>query len=381
MGKTQKIKNRIKNSSFFGLIYLIVVWILIKFLQLFIRPNNKQILFISYSGRQFSDTPKEAYEMLYDDPMFTEYELVWAFNNPKEFTQAEIGRKVSANSPLFFYHLLKSKYWIANSSIDRLIPFSHKRNIYIQFWHGIPLKTLGHSEIGLSKLVKYWYGHVEFDFMFTYGSYDLQKFKEIFPKTKRFVEEGQLRKNIVKRYERQTKPTNIKKQLNIKSDKPILLYVPTFRGYQAKEQTKLTAETLGKLSETYMVIYRGHYFSEGKKIKNIVTADKYSLYKLFMIADVLITDFSSVFFDFIEYGKKIYLFQPDVKEYYVRRGVYLDAKQDLGLPVAYSEAELLNLLQEKDYDYQVLENVREQYNPHSGDEAAMALKKILMHLS
>ena len=270
---------------------------------------------------------------------------------------------------------------MANSSIDRLIPFSHKRHIYIQFWHGVPMKTLGHAEIGLSRLVQYWYDHVQFDFMFTYGDYDLEKFKEVFPKTKRFVEHGQLRKNIVTRYEKNITPARVKYQLGIKSEKPILLYVPTFRGYQAREQTTLTQATLEKLSETYTVIYRGHYFSEEKKLKNIVTADQYSLYKLFMIADVLITDFSSVFFDFIEYGNKIYLFQPDVKEYYVRRGVYLDAKKDLGLPVAYSEAELLNLLQEKDYDYQVLENVREQYNPHSGDEAAMALKKILMHLS
>lgn len=381
MNNIQKIKNKIKNSTFLGMIYLIIVGTFIKFLQIFVKPNEKQILFISYSGRQFSDTPREAFKMLNEDPEFKDFDLVWAFNNLKKFNQKELGRKISANSPMFFYHLLKSKYWIANSSIDRLIPFSHKKNIYIQFWHGIPLKTLGHAEIGLSRLVQYWYDHVDFDFMFTYGDYDLEKFKDIFPKTKRFVEHGQLRKNIVKRYQHQISIKKIKKQLKIESNKPILLYVPTFRGYDAKKQTILKPETLKKLSESYTVIYRGHYFSDGKKKENIITANSYSLYKLFMITDVLVTDFSSVFFDFIVYNKKIYLFQPDVDEYCVRRGVYLDAKKDLGLPVAYSDKELMQLVKKDNYDFQLLNDISSYYNPHTGEEAADALKNILMQLS
>lgn len=378
MGRAQKIKNRIKNSSFFGMSYLTGTLILVKLLQLFIKPNEKQILFISYSGRQYSDTPKEAYNMLRTDPDFADYELVWAFNKPKLYKQPELGRKISSNSPTFFFHLLKSKYWIANSSIDRLIPFKHEQHVYIQFWHGVPLKSLGHSEVGLSRLVQYWYDHVQFDFMFTYSDYDLEKFKAVFPRTKQFVTQGQLRKNIVQRYEQNITPARIKYQLGIKSDKPVLLYLPTFRGYDAKEQTNLTEATLNKLSETYTVIYRGHYFTDGAGKGQIITAKNYSLYKMFTIADTLITDFSSVFFDFVEYGKKVYLFQPDVSEYIVRRGIYLDANKDLHLPVAYSEVELMALMQADNYDYQVLKKIKEEYNPHEGDEAANALKKILM---
>lgn len=380
MFQLQKLKNRIKRSSFLGIFYLVVVGIFIKVLQIFIRPNEKQILFISYSGRQFSDTPREAFKILKEDPLFEDFDLVWAFNNPKKFNQKELGRKISANSPTFFYHLLKSKYWIANSSIDRLIPFSHKRNIYIQFWHGVPLKTLGHAEIGLSRLVQYWYDHVDFDFMFTYGNYDLEKFKDIFPKTKRFVEHGQLRKNIVKRYEHQVSPQKIKRQLKIKSNKPILLYVPTFRGYNSKEPTTLSDKALKELSKKYTVIYRGHYFSDGEAKKSVITANKYSLYKLFMITDVLITDFSSVFFDFVVYGKKIYLFQPDINEYYVRRGVYLDAKKDLELPVAYSEKELIKMIQDNNYNFQVLDDISSRYNPHDAEESVDALRNILIQL-
>lgn len=150
----QKIKNRIKKSTAFGLMYYVIVLSWIKFLQIFVRPNQKQILFISYSGRQYSDSPKEAYLQLRKDPAFADYKFVWSFNNPDDFVNADVDHIVRANTPLYFYHLLKSKYWIANSTIDRLIPFSHPRNVYIQFWHGVPMKKLGLDEAGLSPLVR-----------------------------------------------------------------------------------------------------------------------------------------------------------------------------------------------------------------------------------
>ena len=378
MISTQQVKNIIKNSSMFGWIYFWVGIVVVKVLQLFIKPNEKQVLFISYSGRQFSDTPKEAFNLLRLDPAYEDYKLIWAFNKPKDFKDSTIKYKISANSPLFFYHLLRSKYWVANSSIDRLIPFKHDENIYIQFWHGIPMKALGHSEIGLAPLVQHWYDNVSFDFMFTYSEYDLQKFKDVFPRTKRFVSSGQLRKQIVKRYDSRMSVERIKAELGIKSDKKILLYVPTFRGYPAKEQTTLTDAALDRLSKDFTVVYRGHYFSKTTESGSIVGADRFSLYKLMIIADVLITDYSSVFFDFAVYNMPVYIFQTDVEEYKVKRGLYFSA-EDLEIPVAYSEADLFDLLACEDYDYASLESMNKKFNPHTAEEAVFSFKSIMMH--
>lgn len=378
MTRAQQLKNIIKKSKIFGNIYFFIGVLFVKILQVFVRPNEKQILFMSYSGRQFSDTPKEAFNLLREDPAFKDYKLVWAFNNVNEFNDETIEHKISANSPLFFYHLLKSKYWIANSTIDRLIPFKHERNVYIQFWHGIPMKALGHAEIGLAPLVQHWYDNVSFDYLFTYSDYDLQKFKELFPKTKRFIDSGQLRKKIVERYHASTSKLKIKKELGITSRKPVLLYVPTFRGYESQEQTKLTDEALVELSEKYVVIYRGHYFSKAKNFSSIIMADTFSLYKLFMIADVLVTDYSSVFFDFAPYNKPIYLFQPDLAEYSIKRGLYFSA-EELGLPVSYTEHELLGRLSNQAYDLDTIKELNKKFNPHSGKKAVYTLKNIISH--
>ena len=377
MVNAQKIKNVVKNSSVFGRVYYWLGIFSVKTLQLFIKPNSKQILFMSYSGRQFSDTPKEAYQQLRDDPAFSDYKLVWAFNSPKKNKHAGLAHVVNANSPFYFIHLLRSKYWISNSSIDRLIPFDHKKYVYIQFWHGVPMKTLGHAEHGLAPLVQHWYDHVKFDYLFTYGSYDTQKFKEVFPLTKRIVESGQLRKLIVKRYAKLGKE-KIKAELGIKSDKPILLYVPTFRGYESTTQTKLSTGFLERMTSKYTVIYRGHYFSSAVQAGDIIAADSFSLYKLFNVADIMITDYSSVLFDFASMDKPIYLFQPDIEEYEVKRGLYMQG-EELGLQVAHSEADIEHCLMENDFNVSAVKKLVQKFDPKSGEEALAHLKAIIYH--
>lgn len=173
--------------------------IIINILKLVIKPNEKQILFTSYSGRQFSDSPKEAYTSLKEDPAFDGYKMLWAFNQPNKYKGIPKSDKISSNSIIYFYYLLRSKYWVANSSIDRLVPFEHPNNIYIQFWHGIPMKTLGIDEHETHQLIRNWYENAEFDYFFTYGPFDTKIFKHVFPRTKHFMQVGQLRKRVTER--------------------------------------------------------------------------------------------------------------------------------------------------------------------------------------
>lgn len=370
----QRAKSWIKNAKFVGRVYFVVVFAVIKILQLFVKPQEDRILFMSYSGRQYSDTPKEAYLALKDDPEFANFEFFWAFNEPDKFPQVDTAHKVNSNSPLFFLELLKSRYWIANSSIERLVPFKHPRNIYIQFWHGIPMKTLGRDEKGLAPLVRYWYKHAQFDYLFTYGQYDAEKFKRIFPQTKHILNVGQLRKRIVIRRAKKGRE-KLLKEFGVTGDKPVLLYVPTFRSYQPTVATNFSIGFLEKLAENYTVLYRGHYFDTDNQPKNLELVNRKSLYKLFAIADMLVTDYSSVIFDYAALEKPIYLFQPDIDEYKLKRGLYL-AGEDTNLPVAHSEQELWELLAQP-YNQANVEQLLQQYNAHQPDEALITLKDII----
>lgn len=377
----QKIKNFIKSSKLFGFSWLFFGYILITILKIFVKPNEKQILFMSYSGRQYSDTPMEAYHLIREDPMFKDYELVWAFNRPQDFNQSGIRRKISSNRLSYFYHLLKSKYWISNTSIDRLIPFKHPSNVYIQFWHGIPMKALGHDEHGLAPLVQYWYDNVKIDYLFTYSKYDTEQFKKLFPMTNNVREVGQLRKNIKIRYDRIYRAKRIKRQLNIKNNKPVLLYVPTYRSGSDPNRGILSAAAIKKLTLKYNVIYRGHYFTNDKYFDGFFIASKFSLYKLFIITDVMVTDYSSVFFDFLEYMKPIYLFQSDLEMYRKERGFSIDPKIT-ELPIYYEENDLVDKIiddskDKQQYDVKILSRLNNKFNPHQSVETVDELKSII----
>lgn len=363
----QKIKNVIKNSPFLGALYSGMLGICIFFLRHMIRVNDKQIMFASYSGRQISDTPLAAYQILKADPEFEDYHFVWAVNQPGNFPEFEDVEQVKMDSIGYFIQLLKSKYWISNASIERLIPFKHPNNIYIQFWHGVPLKTLGHSEPDLPHLVQRWYDHVELDYLFAYSSYDAEKLHGLFPQTKQVVERGQLRKWLSD----QVQPDlALKAQLG--NDKPVLLYVPTYRNDQQIEAF-LNTDELTDLMHDYQVIYRGHYFSERTDLPGLIDGNQFDLYQLFAVADLLITDYSSVMFDFAYWQKPIYLYAPDLENYQATRGFFLNPKS-LGLPVVESFDDLKTTLTAAEPMTDVLQALEMTYDPHDVDQTIEAFK-------
>lgn len=362
----QKLKNMIKNSKTLGLLYGGMQLMLIKTLQLFVPVDDKQILFMSYSGRQFGDSPRTAFELLQADPMYSDFKFVWAFNDPSAFDHPGITKKVSANSLSYFYHLLRSKYWVSNASIERLTPFKHPKNTYIQFWHGVPMKHLGPDEAQLSPLVKHWYKKADFDYLFTYGPYDTERFEHIFPNAKRYNQVGQLRKYALEQQRENFNRLEVMRRLRLNPNKPSLLYAPTFREYEVAKDSLayLGAEVLEQLAKTYNVIYRGHYFASlPTEMPGVTIANEADLNELFLVSDLLVTDYSSLLFDYAPEQKPIYLYEADLVEYKEKRGLYVSG-EELGLPVAHSEHELLAaLMQVEKLESAAVEDLLMHYNP------------------
>ena len=92
----------------------------------------------------------------------------------------------------------------------------------------------------------------------------------------------------------------------------------------------------------------------------------------------MITDYSSVLFDFASMDKPIYLFQPDIEEYEVKRGLYMQG-EELGLQVAHSEADIEHCLMENDFNVSAVKKLVQKFDPKSGEEALAHLKAIIYH--
>ena len=108
--------------------------------------DKRMILFESYWGRQFACSPRAVYEELCRSSAGRKYKIVWAFEEPERFRELFEGRK---NVRLVKYHsrehircYARAGFWITNSRTPAGI-WKKRGQIYVQTWHGTPLKKIG----------------------------------------------------------------------------------------------------------------------------------------------------------------------------------------------------------------------------------------------
>ncbi|MGL4341557.1 MAG: CDP-glycerol glycerophosphotransferase family protein, partial [Lactococcus lactis] len=107
----------------------------------FVKTDDKLVIFASFNGKAYSDNPRYLFEYLRDHEEFASYHFVWAFKVKRSVNRAKV---VKFNSFSYYYLLSKAKYWVFNS---KMAPYYHKKGeqVYLQTWHGTPLKRLGHD--------------------------------------------------------------------------------------------------------------------------------------------------------------------------------------------------------------------------------------------
>jgi len=154
---------------------------------------------------------------------------------------------------------------------------------------------------------------------------------------------------------------NIKERLGISKDKKVLLYAPTFRDNSQDKHNKYTMnisldyERLHKsLDKKFVILTRFHYLVDDLHKNNndfIINVSNYpDMTELFLISDILITDYSSVFFDFANTDKPIFFYMDDIEEYRDNiRGFYLDIYKDLPGPICESNDELIKQIKNNSF--------------------------------
>lgn len=258
-----------------------------------------------------------------------------------------------------------AKYLINDTSFT--VEFRKKDGqIYVNTWHGTPLKSLGKSD----KTEFYKMGNVQKNFVCS--DYLLCPNEH----TRKCIVEDYMLENIsngkiiMAGYPRNEAFFNpapvdaIKSELEI-LEKRIYAYMPTFRGGVRKGRTNkndiyllfFLYELDKRLNDDEIFFVNIHPLARSKvkfnQFKHIKPFPKnYETYEFLNIADVLVTDYSSVFFDFACSGKKIILFPYDKEDYLQSRGMYLDM-EDLPFPQVETADELImELRSSKQYDDQ-----------------------------
>lgn len=383
-----------------------IVRILYKLLYRFIKIDDKLVIFISFHGRGYSDNPRAIYEYMISDERFKDYHFVWFIKNYKSKNiSIPKGRVVEYFSLRYFYLMSKAKYWVINCKMPTYI-CKKKEQIYLQTWHGTPLKRLAHdiqssddmtfyrSGISFEKMVEsYDIDVMKYNYMISPNQFCTKVFQSAFAINKeRLIETGYPRNDFITNAT-QNVAQNIKNKLNIPLDKKVILYAPTWRdnsyvasGYtfELKANFHLWKKMLGN---EYVVIFKPHYlivnkYKNDESLKGFLYSidAEAEINELYVISDVLITDYSSVFFDYAILNRPIYFYMYDLEEYKDElRGFYLDIYSEIPGKIYEKEELLLKDISLQIFDYSMLEEFNKRFNHAQTGDCAKKVVDIVFN--
>lgn len=333
------------------------------------RTDKRLIVFESFSGRGYSDSPKAIYEYMLHNDEYNDFRFVWIFREPEKYGFiTDNPRTVTAvyMSTSYERYLAKAGYWIFNyRALDHLVP--KKNQVYVQCWHGTPLKRLGYdimkSDNAMNSLEeikdKYRRDAARFSYLLSPCAFATEKFTTAWNlkewgKADAVIETGYPRNDFLVNHT-SADADLIRKKLGLENEeRKVILYAPTWRDNQHDSGVGYTYRTevdfdylMDELAEDYIILFRAHYlvassfdFSRYEGFVFDVSGVD-DINELYVISDMLVTDYSSVFFDYAILRRPIYFFMYDLEEYRDElRGFYLELDELPG-PIATKEVHLL----------------------------------------
>lgn len=318
----------------------IIAIAIINIFNCFPIKNNKIFLF-SYYGSQYGCNPKYISEYITKNYPKDKFDVVWAFNDLSSKEHIQGIRKVKIMSLKYFYELCTSKVVITNfRTVDM---FKKRKNqYYIQTWHSsLRLKQIEKdAENSLPenyvKMAKE--DSKKCDLLLSGCRYSTDIFKRAFWYNGEIFEHGTPRNDLLVKADEQYK-SNIKRKLNISDDTKIVLYAPTFRKNDDLEIYNMDYKSVLKNLELkfggewkFCVKLHPHLISKSDQLKygkDVLDLTKYDdIQELLVITDVLISDYSSLMFDFGLTKRPCFLYVPDLEEYTNQdRKLYFDIEQ------------------------------------------------------
>lgn len=343
------------------------------------KIDENMVFFSSFNGKYYTDSPKSIYLYMKSNPEFKNYKFVWAFSEPENHKDLECKNTiiVKQGSKSYEKYLSMAKYWVTNHRVYDYI-YPKKSQIYVQCWHGTPLKRLGFdlqkTDNALNTLKemqhKYLIEAKKINYMVSPSKFTSEKLRSAFNlkkvhKENNIIEQGYPRNDFLYNHTEED-VKRIKQRLGIDGiNKKIILYAPTWRDNQHQAgvgytyKTEVDFDKLQKeLQNEYIILFRAHYFVSNsfdfEKYKGFIynVSDLDDVNETYVVSDILITDYSSVFFDYANLKRPMLFYMYDFEEYKDEmRGFYIDLDELPG-EITKTEDELINAIRHtKTFEY------------------------------
>jgi CDP-glycerol glycerophosphotransferase len=313
--------------------------------------RHDSLYFESWFGKNFSDSPlalfQEAKRRLPDARL---YVGVADLSVPLP----EGATPVVRNSYQSWKALAESKYVITNCWVPDKYR-RHPEQILVQTWHGTPLKLLGLDRSGAgdksSRAAKIERDSNEWSLLVSQNPHSTEVFKRAYAYDGEILESGYPRNDAL--FDGEDLGQQVRRSLNIASGQTVVLYAPTWREESAGSPDLIQAGAMAEaLGPDFTVLLRGHSVSlrRGNNVEAAGVIDVTSFNDpsgLMAAADVLVTDYSSIMFDFSVTGKPMIFFVPDWDFYTGSgRGVYFDLADKAPGPLCHTREEVIAALRD-----------------------------------
>jgi CDP-glycerol glycerophosphotransferase len=327
-----------------------------------LRLKKNWVLCESFFGKSYSDNPKYIYEYISKNHS-GRFRFIWVIDKKNTIIPYK-HIKVKRFSLFYFYCLARSKYYVFNG---RQPVWARKRagNVFLQTWHGTPLKRLAFDMEDISSATASYKKQVfqqsrAWDYLIAPNKFSSDVFQKCFLYNKKMLETGYPRNDILHAENKEQYAQKIRTKLGLPQGKKVILYAPTWRDdeYYAKGKYKFSLQLdlnllEESLSNEYIILLRTHYFvADNLDIRGlegfVYNVSKYDdIAELYLISDLLITDYSSVFFDYANLKRPMLFFMYDLEKYRdILRGFYIDIEEDLPGPILSATEEVLEAIRE-----------------------------------
>jgi CDP-glycerol glycerophosphotransferase len=315
-------------------------------------PMDQELLvFESGVGRQYADSPRYIYEELVRRG--DTRTKVWAYSGKLPVTDPHT-ITVKRLSPEYYWYLARAKYWVNNQSFPHYLN-RRPDGIYIQTWHGTPLKRMQHDLDEVhgrdpDYLARVTAAMQQWSVLLSPSPYATRAFRSAFRYQGPVLELGYPRNDVLADPERRAHiRKSVRRRLGFGADTKVVLYAPTFRddlrgAREGRFRFELPFDLedfASSLDENTVLLLRMHVLVENNIVipqevrHRVVDVSSYpEIQELFLASDVLVTDYSSVFFDYAILRRPVVFYAYDVEHYREQlRGFYLDYENEAPGPI------------------------------------------------
>ncbi|WNF27362.1 CDP-glycerol glycerophosphotransferase family protein [Streptomyces sp. C11-1] len=336
-------------------------------------------VFESHMGTCYGDSPRALYEEIRRQGL--KLHATWSYDpSPDGFP--DDARLVRRWSWRYLWALARAEYWVDNQGFP--LPLRKpSHTTYLQTWHGSAYKRMGFDETRVRlqnapQRERLQQAVHRFDRFLVRSEHDVRTLARAY----RLPEDRLLRTGYPRNDALVAERTRSETQgrlprpplagaLGLDDHKKTVLYAPTFRGGPGKQRRARllldVREFAERFGDTHTLLVRAHYLETARLPlcppgTVVDVSSHHDVSEVLALTDVLITDYSSIMFDFALLDRPIVLFAPDLDTYAAERGSYFDLREKAPGPVAETQDEL----------FAVLAELKQTETRHAAQRAAFA---------